>query len=75
MRAMVIEDKRAPCGVQCLHCRKVARVGDVILVHTVHNHGYLLFHKDCIRYILEEAPLDSFENIKQKVEEGSPLFD
>lgn len=76
MRTLVVPDgRKPPAGIQCLHCRKVARPGDVILLHTIHNVGYFLLHKACVLAIMEEAPLDSYENLQAKMAEGKPLFD
>jgi hypothetical protein len=73
MRAIVIHGPKAPFGVQCLHCRRTAKDGEVCLVHTVHGWGYILFHKDCMAEILSEAPLDNFENLQQRALEGTLL--
>ncbi len=76
MRVLVVpEGKKPPAGVQCLHCRCVAKPGEVIFLHTIHHKGYFLLHKACVLAIMEEAPLDSYENLQAKMAEGKPLFD
>ena len=70
----MIVGTKPPAGVQCLHCRRVAKEGDIILCHTVHNQGYLLFHKECIIEVLDSAPLGTYEEIVARVAEGEPLF-
>lgn len=43
------------------------------MVHTVHNYGYILFHKPCLQELIDEAPLDSYENLKLAAEAGTLL--
>lgn len=76
MRAIVVPDKAGPpSGIQCLICRRVSKPGDIILLHTIHRWGYICMHKECIKGVVEEMPLDTYENLAAKLASGGALFD
>lgn len=73
MRAVIITGPKPPFGVQCLSCRRTAKDGEICLVHTVQNWGYILFHKDCLQAVIDEAPLDNYENLQLAAQAGTLL--
>ena len=88
MRAVIVREENPwPSGVSCLLCRRVAKPGEIAIVHTFQTHyggkatkggakfgGYLLFHKPCLQEMLDQAPLDTYENLQAKIQDGEALF-
>lgn len=76
MRPVVVDvEAGPPAGIQCLICRRVSKCGEVVFLHTIHHWGYICIHKACMKAMMDEAPLDSYENLQAKMLSGDALFD
>lgn len=81
MKLVLVEKNRAPYGVKCEFCNKIAKEGQFVLLKTITNVGHVVMHKKCTYDVLDSAPNDidksleaEYTNIKSQYIEGK-VFD
>jgi hypothetical protein len=68
-------DDGYPHGLYCTSCNVKFEDGDVVLAGQQRLVGWVGWHTRCLKGILEEAPMDEYEVIKQRLDNGEDLFE
>lgn len=68
-------DDGYPYGLYCADCGNQFIDGDVVLAGQQRLVGWVGWHTRCLKGILEECPLDEYETIKQKIDNGEDPFE
>lgn len=56
MKIVLVEKNRAPYGVKCELCGRIAKAGQFVALKTITNFGHIVLHKACIAAMLDDIP-------------------
>lgn len=72
---IVSVDNGYPYGISCSDCGAAFIDGDVVLAGQQRLVGWIGWHTRCLKVTLDEAPLDQYEIIKNKLANGEDPFE